>query len=202
MKVEYSEFALKSAAVIQELRKVRHEIMGASLDISNVAVDEDNVPIYNAANELQTTAADKLHGIYVDMLFAQEVGLKQEKVFQAKIAELESQLQAAEIRTASAEQNEAAIRRKMEERLAEHNPANPDVRSRVLALTDGKCAYCGCEISSIPGDGRETFIVEHVVPKSAGGPDHLHNYVPACLPCNSSKHAAHVIDFIRKRSAA
>ncbi|MFM7009486.1 MAG: HNH endonuclease, partial [Betaproteobacteria bacterium] len=93
----------------------------------------------------------------------------------------------------------------LEERLAdrviEHNPTNPEVRAKVLAMTDGRCAYCNCEISPGKDDGKPEFVVEHVVPKSVGGPDHLHNYVPSCPSCNSSKHAGHVIEFIRRRVA-
>lgn len=81
----------------------------------------------------------------------------------------------------------------------EHNPALPEVRARVLAMTDGRCAYCNSVISPGKSDGNPEFVVEHVVPKSAGGPDHIANFVPSCAPCNSQKSAAHVVEFIRKK---
>ena len=93
----------------------------------------------------------------------------------------------------------AELEWRLKQRHGEHNPKSPEVRAKVLSLTDGKCAYCGSEISDQQGDGTGTFAVEHVVPKSCGGPDHLTNFVPACSSCNSQKSAGHVLDFIRKR---
>lgn len=43
------------------------------------------------------------------------------------------------------------------------------------------CAYCGCALS------EKTRTVDHVVPRSRGGEDHLSNYVLACVECNTMK---------------
>lgn len=74
------------------------------------------------------------------------------------------------------------------------------VRDAVWTLTQGHCAYCDSEIKR---DGQAesrgaAFCVEHVVPTSAGGPDNLANYVPACISCNSSKGDRHVLMLLRR----
>lgn len=86
----------------------------------------------------------------------------------------------------------------IERRVTEHNPSLPEVREKVLGLTGGQCAYCGTPLNRREDDGP-TFVVEHVVPKSVGGPDHFCNYVPACPSCNSAKRTAHVIEFIKRK---
>jgi 5-methylcytosine-specific restriction endonuclease McrA len=79
-----------------------------------------------------------------------------------------------------------------------HPLHHPDTRAAVWSLTNGKCAYCEVELDPT---GREytSFCIEHVVPRSAGGPDNLANYVPSCHSCNSSKNGSHVLDFINRR---
>lgn len=74
-----------------------------------------------------------------------------------------------------------------------HRKEDAAVRQRVWDLTDGKCTYCRTELVD-GGVGRDSFVVEHVVPKSAGGPDRIENYVPACSACNLKKSNRHVID--------
>lgn len=78
-------------------------------------------------------------------------------------------------------------------RVREHSPQNPDLRHAVLKLSGGKCAYCGVAVTA------SNMHVEHVVPKKAGGPDHLRNYVAACSACNISKSDRHVLDFIARK---
>lgn len=56
----------------------------------------------------------------------------------------------------------------------------------VLAAFNHRCAYCGC-------DGRMT--IEHLEPLSRGGTNERGNIVPACLSCNSRKHAKTVEEF-------
>lgn len=80
----------------------------------------------------------------------------------------------------------------------EHAINDPAVRSAVLALTGGRCAYCDCELEQGTGT-TETFTVEHIVPRESGGPDNIANYVPACKSCNCSKGTGHVITFIKRR---
>lgn len=52
--------------------------------------------------------------------------------------------------------------------------------SAKLAAYDFRCGYCG---------SLEKLARDHIVPLSRGGSDEISNIVPACKPCNSSKHA-------------
>jgi predicted restriction endonuclease len=84
----------------------------------------------------------------------------------------------------------------------EHPINSPEVRKHVLAMTDGKCSYCGKTLSDAgAGNHADAFCVEHVVPLSEGGPNHIKNYVPACGSCNSAKGDRHVLTFIKKHVA-
>lgn len=76
-----------------------------------------------------------------------------------------------------------------------HKQNDPEVRQAVLDITGGKCAYCGCELQS-ERNGSDNFVVEHVVPKSKGGPDNIVNFVPSCRGCNNAKSDRHVYHFI------
>ncbi len=57
------------------------------------------------------------------------------------------------------------------------------VRSEVYAKTNGRCAYCGCEIT------MRAMQVDHVFPVSMGGTDDARNLLPACRSCNYYKGA-------------
>jgi 5-methylcytosine-specific restriction endonuclease McrA len=50
-------------------------------------------------------------------------------------------------------------------------------RRGVMARDGGRCQYCGARADSI----------DHVVPRSKGGPHTWDNVVAACRPCNTSK---------------
>jgi hypothetical protein len=92
----------------------------------------------------------------------------------------------------------------MMERLKEHALNDAVVREKVWSITDGKCFYCEVELmrGADAGIGHpRLFHVDHLVPRSLGGPDHLANYVPACGSCNSSKHARHFAEFVMSRKA-
>lgn len=47
-----------------------------------------------------------------------------------------------------------------------------------LKIFDNSCAYCG---------SKENLSRDHVVPITKGGKSDVHNIIPACLSCNSSK---------------
>jgi 5-methylcytosine-specific restriction endonuclease McrA len=53
------------------------------------------------------------------------------------------------------------------------------------ALFNNSCAYCGSY------EGLDIQL-EHVIPKSKGGPHCLANIIPACHSCNQSKRAQHM----------
>lgn len=61
--------------------------------------------------------------------------------------------------------------------------------------TDGKCWYCGAELNPI-GDNNDknSFCIDHVVPRSQNGNNSLDNQVPCCRSCNSIKGAGSVED--------
>lgn len=58
-----------------------------------------------------------------------------------------------------------------------------EIRLHLLAMQDGLCWYCGCDLHDQP----ETPHVEHQTPLCRGGVDALENLVMACEPCNLSK---------------
>ena len=96
---------------------------------------------------------------------------------------------------------DAAIDEDAKNRLSRdvHSLNDPEVRRSVLAMTDGKCTYCSAAVSDNPVEGQSVkLFVEHVVPSSKGGPNHLVNYVPSCGSCNSAKGDRHVLHFVRK----
>ena len=78
-----------------------------------------------------------------------------------------------------------------------HPPHMNETRQAVWDMTGGYCAYCNCQLER-EGRGPKAFVIEHVVPRSKGGPDNLENYVPACESCNASKGTMHVLRFIQK----
>ena len=57
------------------------------------------------------------------------------------------------------------------------------LRSFVVKRAAGRCEYCGLSQA-----GQEaTFHVDHVVPRSKGGPSSWENIVASCAPCNRRK---------------
>jgi|GEM_PF-3697871 len=80
----------------------------------------------------------------------------------------------------------------------QHSLSDPKVRREVWNMTGGKCAYCDKPVTVDGTDtSAETMCVEHVVPRTAGGPDNIANFVPACMGCNSAKSDRHVLHFVR-----
>lgn len=55
------------------------------------------------------------------------------------------------------------------------------IRAQVHAKYDGRCAYCGVEIS------QKGMQVDHFKPRYHGGTDDLENLYPACHGCNNYK---------------
>lgn len=61
---------------------------------------------------------------------------------------------------------------------------------KVIADYEWKCAYCGKTLT------RSMVTKDHVVPLSRGGSDDISNIVTACFPCNLSKGAKSLDDWI------
>lgn len=66
------------------------------------------------------------------------------------------------------------------------NISDKKIRAQILQKYDGKCAYCGEELTP------KKFTVDHIVPKRRDligtyGEDNFENYNPCCYSCNSSK---------------
>jgi 5-methylcytosine-specific restriction endonuclease McrA len=61
-----------------------------------------------------------------------------------------------------------------------------DIRAR-FDYHGNRCYYCGC-------DGKMT--IEHRIPLARGGANWPANIVPACGPCNSSKHTRTEVEFV------
>ena len=51
-------------------------------------------------------------------------------------------------------------------------------RKNILRRDRYQCQYCG---------SRDKLTIDHVLPKSRGGPDTWDNLVAACVPCNNRK---------------
>lgn len=62
-----------------------------------------------------------------------------------------------------------------------------NVTSRVLFARDGfTCQYCGTHAGNLKGV-RNRLTIDHIKPKSQGGPHHWENVVTACYHCNLKK---------------
>lgn len=65
-----------------------------------------------------------------------------------------------------------------------------DTLNRIYDRTDGYCHLCCKKLSFINYaryGSRGAWEVEHSLPKSRGGTDHLNNLYPACISCNRYK---------------
>lgn len=65
-----------------------------------------------------------------------------------------------------------------------------EVRRVIYDKTNGRCHICHSRValSNYGAVGeRGAWEVEHSVPKSRGGTDHMNNLYPACVACNRDK---------------
>ena len=66
---------------------------------------------------------------------------------------------------------------------------NSKTRVAVFKRDKLRCRYC-CKALLFPWETSNFFVtatIDHVVPKSKGGSNHISNLVTACGPCNSRK---------------
>ena len=88
------------------------------------------------------------------------------------------------------------VNRRCEREIRSHNLRhghNHYIRFRPIVFgRDGLvCAYCGA--IDVPLE------LDHIIPRSRGGLDHPDNLTPACKPCNTSKGAKHLEDWLATR---
>lgn len=69
--------------------------------------------------------------------------------------------------------------------------AGYEVRQYLLEKWGRACAYCGAENTPLQ--------VDHIRPRSAGGSDRISNLTLACEPCNQSKGARPIGEFLRHK---
>lgn len=158
-------------AVFKELTRLRHHIEFC----------EDN-------DDQRSDYLRSLHFIETELLDGAEPGRLEGQIAYAAIQDLDpiKKFIAAEFAEAARLKKDLSARpvHKIDSR------SDPVVRQRVRDLTDGRCVYCESELG-------DEWHVDHMVPHSQGGPDNFTNYVPACKSCNTTKHARHVVEFIR-----
>lgn len=58
--------------------------------------------------------------------------------------------------------------------------------------TNGKCAYCGCDLDF------NNFHLDHMIPKSKVSTDKIDSLIPSCVDCNLSKGNLTVDEFRAK----
>lgn len=79
-----------------------------------------------------------------------------------------------------------------EQALAMRHKRNQEYRKHrdaVMLKHGNACVYCNAVDREIT--------LDHVVSRHSGGSDHPDNLVPACRPCNSSKGAKSILEWIR-----
>jgi diadenosine tetraphosphate (Ap4A) HIT family hydrolase len=68
-------------------------------------------------------------------------------------------------------------------------PISGSVKYRVLTRARGRCECCGAH------EHQRALEVDHIVPKSHGGSDHLSNLQALCFRCNAAKRDTDSTDF-------
>lgn len=72
--------------------------------------------------------------------------------------------------------------------------ANKYNREKIYNKTNGRCAYCGCELDF------SDFEIDHTIPKSKGGNSKFENLQPCCKDCNLFKFDSDIEEFRKKVS--
>jgi ATP adenylyltransferase len=73
--------------------------------------------------------------------------------------------------------------------LIETEPVPESVRYEVLRRANGRCALCG------KSKDEEPLEVDHILPRSKGGPNEFHNLQALCRTCNRGKSNRDETDF-------
>lgn len=168
-----------------ELYRLRASFCAEAVDRHGWSIDPDHLD--------EMCSGDAAHSSHMLDLSQRVNNLAHDIAHQAQALSDELAEVVAKVR-----QLEAELRR-AQARVKEHPANDPDVRLKVYQMTSGRCFYCETELSLDGMTPGAEFNVDHIMPRSSGGPDHMMNYVPACGPCNVSKNAAHLVDFIKRR---
>jgi len=71
-------------------------------------------------------------------------------------------------------------------------------RTIVSEQQNHRCCYCGIRTTEVQGF-KYSATVEHIIPKSQGGPDDLDNYALACYKCNNDRGDKPLEQYLRER---
>ncbi len=72
------------------------------------------------------------------------------------------------------------------------NKIPENVQYKVWKKTNGRCAYCGCQMIMREAPCASEFVklqfsIDHALPQFYDGKDDIENLLPACRGCNSTK---------------
>lgn len=65
-----------------------------------------------------------------------------------------------------------------------------DERQKALERDDYQCQRCGCDVETGNRMSQQNAEIHHIIPRAAGGPDALENYVTLCRRCHKKAHRA------------
>lgn len=68
-------------------------------------------------------------------------------------------------------------------------PTPNNKREKIFNKYGGRCAYCGCEITT------GAFQVDHLLSKRSGGTNDFENLMPSCRSCNNWKTSMSIEQF-------
>jgi 5-methylcytosine-specific restriction endonuclease McrA len=82
--------------------------------------------------------------------------------------------------------------------MSRHKPERKGPINHLFNEQSGLCCYCAQPMTLRLGK-RHTATVEHIVPRSKGGANHISNYSCACFACNTERGNTNLLVFLAKR---
>jgi len=77
--------------------------------------------------------------------------------------------------------------------LATGGKISPDIQKNLMALQQGRCACCRCDLT------KAVVNLDHVMPLALGGEHADKNMQLLCKTCNNQKYAKHPVDFMQEK---
>jgi 5-methylcytosine-specific restriction endonuclease McrA len=74
--------------------------------------------------------------------------------------------------------------------------SNTAKRKFFFVSQNGKCAYCSTEMT-MQLNKPNTCTLDHIIPKSQGGPSTIFNLLGVCFRCNNLKNDMPVVMFLK-----